>query len=261
MDVHSVNSRAGFGNVIMKMVDYLKKTDMNGFIDENLKDYERGRAFDFHVKFIKGHPATMDGDIYCNDVSFKTISSMLSKIMTPSPVLMDTYTSYAHLLEGVGLGMHIRCGSAMNDCKGLSATHGEDFFISNETLKIVHSILNNCKCRVFLASDSKELKRLYKNEFGQKVVTFDTDITLSCDPETCGGVEQNTKSLMDTYLEWYTLSTCPEVFTTCGPGFNELTGKGAGVSTFGFTAAAYGRRTLYIIHSNGFIFKHEQQVV
>jgi hypothetical protein len=92
---------------------------------------------------------------------------------------------------------------------------------------------------------------MYMSEFGDKIVTFDTKITLSCDPETCGGIDQTTQSLMDTYLEWYALSKCPEVVTTAGPGFDEKKGKGAGISTFGYTAAAYGQKALHIVFCNG----------
>jgi len=251
MQVHVVNSRLGFGNVLIKLCDFLRKSGIKGLVDENLKNFERGRAFNFNVRFTKGFEATMDGDIYCNDTAFSYMSAVLFRTMTPTQELLDMYAAKAPLLEGVTLGVHVRCGSAMPDCKGLSATHGGDWFASKETFTTLHGIISNCKSRVFLASDSKEVKKMYKNEFGDKIVTFDTDITLSCNPETCGGIEQSSKSLMDAYLEWFTLSKCQEVITTAGPGFDEKTGEGAGISTFGYTAAAYGQKPLYIVFCNG----------
>jgi hypothetical protein len=251
MQVHVVNPRLGFGNVLIKLCDFLRKAGPHGHVDENLKDFERGRAFNFDVKFTKGREATMDGGIYCNEMAYKYLSWVLPTLMTPCQELIDAFNAKSPLLEGVSLGIHVRCGSFMPDCKGLSADHGGDWFASNETFTTLRNIIASCKGRIFLASDSREVKSMYKNEFGDKIVTFDGDITLSCNPETCGGIEQNSKSLMDTYLEWFTLSKCPEVVTTAGPGFDEATGKGAGISTFGYTAASYGQKKLSIVFWTG----------
>lgn len=251
MQVHVVNSKVGFGNVIIKLADYVRKAGSDGNVDENLKDFERGRAFNFNVKYTKGHEATMDGDIYCNPDSYKYLTNVLPGLVTPSQELIDNFVSKESLLEGVSLGIHIRCGSFMPDCKGLSASHGSDWFASNETFTTARNIIQNCKDRVFLASDSRDVKNMFKTEFGDKIVVFDCEITLSCDPEVCGGISQTPQSLMDTYLEWFTLSKCHDVITTSGPGFDENTGKGAGMSTFGYTAAAYGQKTLHVIFCNG----------
>lgn len=251
MHVHVVNSKLGFGNVLIKLADYVRKAGSDGLVDENLKDFERGRAFNFNVKYTKGHEATMDGDIYCNQHAYKYLKNVLPGLVTPSREIIEKFSNKESLLEGVSLGIHIRCGSFMPDCKGLSASHGCDWFASDETFTTARNIIQSCKDRVFLASDSRDVKDMFKTEFGDKIVTFDTEITLSCDPETCGGIVQNSHSLMDTYLEWFTLSKCHDVITTAGPGFDENTGKGAGISTFGYTAAAYGQKPLHVIFCNG----------
>jgi hypothetical protein len=249
MQVHVVNPMVGFGNVLIKLCDFFRKAGSDCRVDENLKDFERGRAFNFDVKFTKGQEATMDGDIYCNEMAHNHLSWLLPTLMTPSQELIDSFNSKAPLLEGVTMGVHVRCGSFMPDCKGLA--HEGAWFASNETFTTLRNIIASCKGRIFLASDSREVKSMYKNEFGDKIVTFDGDVTLSCNPETCGGIEQNSKSLMDTYLEWFTLSKCPEVVTTAGSGFDEATGNGAGISTFGYTAAGYGQKKLYIVSWTG----------
>jgi hypothetical protein len=250
MAIHVVNPRLGFGNVLVKLFDFLEKAP-GGRVDENLKDFERGRAFDFNVKFTKDELHTIDGDLYCNQSAFSRLAVGMPTVMSPTMELLNLFQTKAESLEGVEVGIHIRCGSAMPDCKGLSASHGGDWFASAETFRVVDNIVASSKLRVFLASDSKEVKGRYKELFGDKVVVFDTDITLSCDPETCGGVSQSSQGLMDAYLEWYTLSMCPAVFTTAGPGFDPTTNKGAGISTFGYTAAAYGQRPLYVIYYTG----------
>jgi hypothetical protein len=250
MAVHVVNPRLGFGNVLVKLVDFIEKAP-GGRVDENLKDFERGRAFNFNVKFTKDEPHTFDGDLYCGPEEFSRLTAIIPSVMSPTVELLNLFQSKVASLEGVEVGIHIRCGSAMPDCKGLSASHGGDWFASVETLRVIDNIVASSKFRVFLASDSKEVKSRYKKLFGDKVVVFDTDITLTCDPETCGGVTQSSQGLMDAYLEWFTLSRCPTVFTTAGPGFDPTTTKGAGISTFGYTAAAYGQRPLYVVDCNG----------
>ena len=252
MDVHVVNSTIGFGNVLIKLADFIGKAP-GGYVDENLKDFERGRAFNFDVKFTKDKLPTIDGDLYCNQPAFVRLANILSTLMSPTLELSELFDAKSSILEGVEMGIHIRCGSAMPDCKGLSASHGGDWFASDETFKVVHNILTQCKKRVFLASDSKEVKRMYKDAFGDKVVVFDTTIALSCLSPGCGGDVPSPQGLMDAYLEWFTLSQCPIIFTTAGPGFDPSTNKGAGISTFGYTAAAYGRRSLNVIYYNGHI--------
>ena len=64
-------------------------------------------------------------------------------------------------------------------------------------------------------------------------------------------MEQTAQSLVDAYIEWYILSQCDGVITTMGPGFSEETQQGAGLSTYGFTAAAYGKKHLNVIHCEG----------
>ena len=252
MAVHVVNPIIGFGNVLIKLVDFLIKAP-DGRADENLKDYGRGRAFNFNLKFTKDEPSTIDGDIYCHPHAFAHLSSVLPGLMSPTQELIDLFNEKSKSLEGVDMALHIRCGSAMPDCKGM-AGGGGDWFATDETFKTVHNILSSYKGRVFLVSDSKEVKKIYKNNFGDKVVVFDTDITLSCDTTPYGG-SQTSKALMDTYLEWYTLSKFPVVYTTSGPGYNPATDSGAGISTFGYTAAAYGQSQLYIIRYDGALLR------
>ena len=248
MAVHVVEPIIGFGNVLIKLADFYRKAPQ-GRVDENLKDYERGRAFNFNVKFTKGELSTIAGDIYCNDEEFNYLSSVLHKLMSPTQELNDLYNAKLQSLENVDVGIHIRCGASMSDSKSMSFP--DDYFSSHQTIKSFHDIVAQCKNRVFLASDSNEVKRMYKNDFGDKVVVFDTSITLSCISPNCGGAIPSQHGLMETYLEWLTLSKCPVVFTTCGPGFDPITYKGAGMSTFGYTAAAYGRSQLYSVFYNG----------
>jgi hypothetical protein len=68
---------------------------------KNLKDFERGRAFNFNVKFTKGEPSTIDGDIQCNQASFSHLANILPALMSPSQELIDIFNAKTSSLEGV----------------------------------------------------------------------------------------------------------------------------------------------------------------
>ena len=250
MYVHQSNSKVGFGNVLCFLEDYLSKMGMDGVVHENIKDFERGRAFDFNLKLADFDGNSLPVDLYCNPSKFANLSRILPEVMKPSAELLAMYKD-----PDAPIGIHIRCGSAMPDCSGLSAAHGGDWFATEKTFEKINEIIEQNNCKIFLISDSRTVKSLFKNRWGDRIVVWDTDVTLSCDPATCGGIEQTSKSIMDTYLEWYALSQCRAVVTTSGPGFNPETNTGAGLSTFGYTAAAYGRRPLLIVNWEGSVLK------
>jgi len=250
MYVHKSNSQVGFGNVLCFLEDYLSKMGMDGVVHENIKDFERGRSFDFNLKLADFDGKSLPVDLYCNPSKFASLSRILPEVMKPSTELLAMYKD-----PDAFIGVHIRCGSAMPDCSGLSASHGGDWFATEKTFEKINEIIEQNNCKIFLISDSRIIKSLFKKRWGDRIVVWDTDVTLSCDPKSCGGVEQSSKSLMDTYLEWYALSQCKTVVTTSGPGYNPETNKGAGLSTFGYTAAAYGRRPLLIVNCDGAVLK------
>lgn len=252
MAVHITNQRVGFGNVLIFLSDYLTKAGMDGLVNKNLLDFGRGRAFDFKVNLTDRE----DGDrletfIFCNPGLLRDHGSIMKQTVFPTKELTDLFSSHAHVLDGVTLGVHIRCGSSVEDSKGLAAPN--DGFVSNLTFEVIDEIIKNNPGRVFLASDSKRVKNLIKGKWGSKITTLDSDITLSCEPDVCGGIEQNSKSLMDVYLDWYMLSKCPSIVTTAGRLFLGAP-DGAGISTFGYTAAAYGTNNLKVVAVNGQVF-------
>ena len=248
MYIHKPKTDVGFGNIICLLADYLSKVGLDGLVHENIKDFERGRAFDFNLKLANIEANSLPVNLYCNLEKFKSLSNILPEIMKPSAELLSMYKD-----PDAPIGIHIRCGSAMPDCIGLSEK--EDWFATEKTFEKINEIIEQNNCKIFLISDSRMVKSLFKKRWGDRIIVWDTDLTLSCDPSACGGVDQSSKSLMDTYLEWYALSQCSIVVTTCGPGYNPETGKGAGLSTFGYTAAAYGRRSLIVVNWEGSVLK------
>jgi len=242
--MYKPNPRLGFGNILCQLEDYLSNGGMDGTVHKSIKDFERGRAFNFNLKISEIEGDEIPVNLYCNNVKFESLSHVLPAIMKPSEELLSLYKD-----PEAQIGIHIRCGSAMADCSGLSAPN--DWFASEKTFEKMNEIIEKNNCKIFVTSDSKIIKKMFKERWGDRIVLWDTDVTLSCDPSTCGGIDQSSKSLMDTYLEWYALSQCRSVVTTCGPGFNPETNTGAGVSTFGYTAAAYGQCQFYIVMWDG----------
>ena len=241
------STRIGFGNILFHLYDYVKKYGPQAPVHTSLNDYERGKAFQFHVNFTNEIPTKeIQLDIYCNSQTFREMAYILPKIISPQTDLLN-------LKHKFKTGIHIRCGSWAPDCKGLAAPH--DAFVSEATFKTLDTLIPTLPRPIFLASDSQQVKELLKSTWGDIIEVFDTQITLTCDPNTCGGAPQTNQSLMDAYVEWYTLSQCDHVITTMGPGFSPETLTGAGVSTFGFTAAAYGQKPLLAIGFDGGIFR------
>jgi len=229
----------GFGNVLLQLVDYLSIHGIDSPVHEDLKNFERGNAFDFSVN--------MQGDDGSPNIPGGTFlnknSKILSKIMKPTESLL----SLCKNVEGY-VGIHIRCGNSMPDCKGLASN--DDWFTTDKSIETFHKIIEETNSKIFLISDSLLVKKMFKERWGDRIEMYDTDITLSCAPGTCGGVKQTPESLMQTYAEWYTLSQCSVIVTTSGPGYKDIN-LGMGVSTFGFTSAAYGEKAWHVVTPDG----------
>ena len=236
-------TRIGFGNILIKLCEYIKKYGPDALVHASIKDYERGNAFKFNLNITDQEPdEDIQLDIFCNESTFREIGEILPKIMIPSQTLLNFNHKFA-------TGIHIRCGAGAFDSRGLAAPR--DSFVYQETFDTVDTIIPTLPTPIFLASDSEYVKTTLKQKWGDLISVFNSKITLSCDPSTCGGVEQTAQSLVDAYIEWYILSQCDGVITTMGPGFSDETQQGAGLSTYGFTAAAYGKKHLNVIHCEG----------
>ncbi len=242
------SARLGFGNIITQLCDYIDKYGPDALVHSSLKDFERGKAFSFNVKFTDEIPMKkIEPGIYCNPVTFNKISQILPKIMKPSAELLNLDMKFKTAL-------HIRCGAGVQDSKGLAGPH--DSFVTQATFNTIDSIIAQVPGPIFVASDSTLVKTTLKQKWGDKLVMFNSSITLSCDPSTCGGVTQSPESLMDAYKEWYIISQCENVYTTMGPGFCEKTNTGAGLSTYGFTAAAFNKRQFNILLCDGRVARY-----
>lgn len=241
--VFEPSRHVGFGNFIFHLYEYVKTYGQDALIHSSVKDYERGKAFIFNLNITDQKPdVEVPKSIIYNPFVFNDMGEVLPKLMTPSQTLLNFDRKFK-------TGIHIRCGAGISDCGGLSGLH--DSFVSEDTFNTLDCLIPTLPTPIFLASDSQHVKVKLKTQWGDRIEIFNSEITLTCDPATCGGVKQTSQGLIDAYTEWYILSQCEKVVTTSGPGFSTETQTGAGMSTYGFTAAAYGKKKLLIIRSDG----------
>ena len=241
--VFEPSRHVGFGNFIFHLYEYLKKYGQDALVHSSVKDYERGNAFTFNLNITdqKNDVEVLKSIIYSPCV-FRDMGEVLPKLMPPSQTLLNFDRKFK-------TGIHIRCGAGIADCGGLAASH--DSFVSEDTFNTLDLLIPTLPIPIFLASDSQYVKVKLKTQWGDRIEIFNSEITLTCDPMTCGGVKQTSQGLIDAYIEWYILSQCDLIFTTSGPGFSTDTLTGAGVSTYGYTAAAYGKKRLGVIRYDG----------
>jgi hypothetical protein len=142
-----------------------------------------------------------------------------------------------HLLDGVTACAHIRRGSYT---KEIAQGHDpEYYYCSDDGLDLFEKAISIEKGKVYLATDSKDVKKRMKDKFGEKIVTLDTDF--ACISTRHNADQYGQKELQDVYLDWFLISMCPKVYVTGGR--QDL----VGFSTFGYTAAIYGNKPFEII--------------
>ena len=230
----------GWGNVTMCLTDYVYQNSSNIVVYK--PTFTDAVQFKVPVNFVD----TIQGAVYTpriviNNYSIELIHSKMSDIFEPSSKLKELIEKYKHLVDGCVAGMHIRRGAFSEDSSKMGC-HGVDkpaYFANDKALNDFKNILKNQSGKFFVASDSPTLKKEFVEEFGDKVRILDIDPVLSYDCSVHGGVPKGDKST--SYLEWFLLSMCPFLIITGGN--NDMTD----FSTFGYSAACYGRKPFYLI--------------
>jgi len=179
--------------------------------------------------------------VVVNSYFIEQIHSKMSNIFEPSPKLQDFIYAYKYLVDGVVAGMHIRRGAFSEDSSKMGC-HGVGkpaYFANDKALQEFKSILRNQSGKFFVASDSQSIKKELVEEFGDKVSILYLKPVLSYDCTFNEDAPKGDKRI--SYLEWFLLSMCPFLIITGGN--NDMTD----FSTFGYSAACYGRKPFYLI--------------
>lgn len=229
----------GWGNVSMSLSDYVCQNFSNVVIYKtNFTDAIQMKAPVTWVDTVQEPVYTPR--IVINSYFIEQIHSRMADIFEPAPKIQELIEKYKNLVHGVVAGMHIRRGAFSEDSSKMGC-HGIDkpaYFANDKALQEFKSILRNQSGKFFVASDSPSTKKELVEEFGDKVRILDIDPVLSYDC-TVHGAPKGDKST--SYLEWFLLSMCPFLIITGGN--NDMTD----FSTFGYSAACYGRKPFYLI--------------
>lgn len=224
---------AGFGNLLILLSDC---RDTCKAIHKNVYD-----GFELsNCVALKGY-TVVDGDegehppakIIINIWTRTNIHPRICDFVYPTVHMESLIKQHIHLLDGVTTAVHIRRGAFSRDstqCKDVNPTH---FHCSDQGIAKFEHIIQMSSGKVYVASDSKELKTHLKKKYGDKLSMLDTDFAVTAKQDATA--TQTVKNLQDVYLEWFLLSMCPMIYVTGG------TTDLIGFSTYSYTAALYGK--------------------
>jgi len=228
---------AGFGNLLILLSD---SYDTCRSIHANVYSrFELSRCVTFEGYTITEsdegtHP---NAKIIINPSTSKYIHSRIPLFVRPTDFMKDMIRRHHHVVDGVDAGVHIRRGSYSNDShqfKTLKLYHCSDQGLAN-----FEKVIASTKGRVYLASDSKDVKTQMIEKFGDKILTLDTEFAITAHQDV--STTQTPENLHNAYLEWFLLSMCPMLYVTGGD--HDM----SGFSTYSYTAAIYGKKPFSVI--------------
>ena len=234
----------GWGNVALCLSDLVCRSPKPRAY-KTLLDDERGVEFSGFEITDDPNEEKFDHRIIINPTYFHHIHSNLPKIIKPNPELEELINKYDHGLE---YGIHIRRGACSKDSENVGC-HGVDengdikkaFFAKDTALEKFIEVVEKTDAKFFLASDSREVKDLFKKKFPDKIVTLEHDIVLTYKCDTLRNYEVTKEQRYTCYLDWFLLSKCKHLYITAGN--QDLTD----LSTFGYSAGAYGRSNIHFV--------------
>jgi len=234
----------GWGNVALCLSDLVFRSPKPRAY-KTLLDDERGVEFSGFEITDDPSEEKFEHRIIINPTYFHHIHSNLPKIIKPNPELEELINKYDHGLE---YGIHIRRGACSLDSENIGC-HGTDengeikkaFFAKDTALEKFIEVVEKTDAKFFLASDSKEVKDLFKARFPDKIVTLEHDIVLTYKCDTLKNYDVTKEQRYACYLDWFLLSKCKNLYITAGN--QDLTD----LSTFGYSAGAYGRSNINFV--------------
>ena len=115
------------------------------------------------------------------------------------------------------------------------------YFASDSAIEKFDEIIKNSNEKIFLASDSKEIKKMFKDKYPDKIVILEHDIafTYECDILKNHDIPKETNYAC--YLDWFLLSKCKTLHISAG------TQDMCSLSTFGYSAGVYGRSDIHFV--------------
>ena len=234
----------GWGNVALCLSDLVCRSPRPRAY-KSLLDDERGVEFSGFEITDDLSEEKFDHRIIINPTYFHHVHSNLPQIIKPNEELQELIEKYDH---GLQYGIHIRRGACSRDSEDMGC-HGRDengeikkaFFAKDTALEKLIEVVEKTNAKFFLASDSQEVKDLFREKFPDKIVTLEHDIVLTYKCDTLKNYEVTREQRYACYLDWFLLSKCKHLYITAGN--QDLTD----LSTFGYSAGAYGRSNIHFV--------------
>jgi len=234
----------GWGNVALCLSDLVCRSP-NPRAYRSLIEIDRGVEFSGFEITNDPNEEKFDTRILINPTYFHRVHSNLSHIIKPNTELQELINKYEHGLE---YGIHIRRGACSKDSENIGC-HGKDdngeikkaYFAKDSAIEKFIEIVQNTDAKFFLASDSREIKEIFKKRFPDKIVTLEHDIVLTYKCDTLKNYDVTKEQRYACYLDWFLLSKCKNLYITAGN--QDLTD----LSTFGYSAGAYGKSSINFV--------------
>ena len=246
-----------FGNLVLSMLSHYIETNKALFHDDV---YLYGREkFIQRLVTVSTDVPPGTGMINCEDMKilhlkYGNTAEVMNRMIQPTPLLQEQIDKYYELVKDCKAGFHCRRGLSAED----SAQFGYFPFASIKAVDaMIHEALRMDE-PVYFLSDSKSTKEYFKSRV-PKAVVLDFEIGFTADEHSqFKEVEDESHDAkMNSYTEWFLLSKMPRVYMTNGGinGRNVLEFVEEGLtSTFGYSAALYGKKTPYYVFNDGYIF-------
>jgi hypothetical protein len=234
----------GWGNVALCLSDLVYRNP-NPRVFKELNDVDRGVEFSGFEITDDPNEERFEPRIVINPTYYHRVHSNLKDIIKPNKELEELIKLHDH---GLTYGLHIRRGACSKDSERIGC-HGKDengnikpaYFAKDSALEKFIKVVEETDAKFFLASDSPDVKKLFKERFPDKIVTLDHDIVLTYDCNYLNNHGVSKEKRYASYLDWFLLTKCKELYITAGN--QDLTD----LSTFGYSAGAYGRSNIHFI--------------
>jgi hypothetical protein len=240
----------GWGNIVICISDLLAQYGEIQ-IHSSLMDVVRGVDFAPCLHFVDTlSDDVCDPKIFINEVYRHHVHRNIPLFIRPSAEVQKRLDSFTPKLEDVTCGLHIRRGAYSMDSANIGC-YGTDssgqvipaYFASDMALEKFKEIVKDAPGKVFLASDSKEVKQKFKELFGDKIVFYDVkNVVLTYTCHVLENYDTCDDDRLDCYVEWFLLSMCPQLYITGGdPDASN------GISTYGYSAGCYGYKDIHFV--------------
>ena len=182
-------------------------------LDETMVERLLHNDFDF-AGWLKGKNSWMSNYmLLCPDAK-----SLIPELFRPVPEVMEAVEAYASRFSSHTFGFHIR---RTDHVVAIKASPTQLFIDKAKAL-----IDEYADCTIFLATDSQEVKKEFRDLFGSRVITPDS-----------GAVRGNVDGIRNALVEMYTLARTKKIY-------------GSLRSTFSQVASIIGGIELQVLKSN-----------